>query len=96
MRTFTKLREALIDNKDLRKELEGFKRVTEERFGIVFQTLDKLLQIEDKPKKKIGHTVKEKGVKELIYHVAMTFLAALRLCVKPKKGAHHDLDSKSV
>ena len=60
MRTFTKLREALLDNKDLRRELEEFKQVSEERFGIVFQTLDKLLQIEEKPKKKIGYTVKEK------------------------------------
>ncbi len=60
MRTFTKLREALLDNKDLRRALEEFKQVTEERFGIVFQTLDKLLQIEDTPKKKIGFTVKEK------------------------------------
>ncbi len=60
MRTFTKLREALLDNKDLRRALEEFKQVTEERFGIVFETLDKLLQIEDKPKKKIGYTVKEK------------------------------------
>ena len=49
-----------VDNKDQRRELEEFKQVTEERFGIVFQTLDKLLQIEDKPKKKIGYTVKEK------------------------------------
>ena len=60
MRTFTKLREALLDNKDLRRELEEFKQVSEERFGIVFQTLDKLLQIEEKPKKKIGYTAKEK------------------------------------
>jgi len=60
MRTFTKLREALLDNRNLRRELEDFKQVTEERFGIVFETLDKLLQIEDKPKKKIGYTVKER------------------------------------
>jgi len=60
MRTFTKIREALIDNKDLRKEMEEFKQVTEERFKVVFETLDKLLQIEHKPKKKIGFTIKEK------------------------------------
>jgi hypothetical protein len=60
MRTFIKLREALLDNEDLRRELEGLKQITEERFQIVFETLDKLLQIEDKPKKKIGYTVKEK------------------------------------
>jgi len=60
MRTFTKLREALIDNKDLRRELEELKQLTEERFQIVFETLDQLLTVESKPKKKIGYTVKEK------------------------------------
>ncbi|MBW2597998.1 MAG: ORF6N domain-containing protein [Deltaproteobacteria bacterium] len=60
MRTFTKLREALLDNKDLRKELEKLKQLTEERFRIVFETLDQFLTIESKPKKKIGYTVKEK------------------------------------
>ena len=51
MRTFIKLRGALLDNKDLRKELEEFKQVTEERFRIVFETLDQLLMVESKPKK---------------------------------------------
>jgi phage regulator Rha-like protein len=60
MRTFTKLRKALLDNKDLRKELEELKQLTEERFRIVFETLDQLLTVESKPKKKIGYTVKEK------------------------------------
>ena len=60
MRAFVKLRRLLLDNKDLRRKLEDFKQVTEERFGIVFETLDKLLQIEDKPKKKIGFTIKER------------------------------------
>ena len=60
MRIFTKLRKALIDNKGLRRELEELKQMTEERFRIVFETLDKLLQIEEKPRKKIGYTVKEK------------------------------------
>jgi len=60
MRTFTKLREALLDNKDLRNELEELKQITEERFQVVFETLDQLLTVESKPKKKIGYTVKEK------------------------------------
>ncbi len=60
MRTFTKLREAFLDNEDLRRELEGLKQITEERFQIVFETLDQLLTVENKPKKKIGYTVKEK------------------------------------
>jgi hypothetical protein len=60
MRTFTKLRGALLDNKDLRRELEELKQITEERFKVVFETLDQLLTVEGKPKKKIGFTVKEK------------------------------------
>ncbi len=60
MRTFTKLRQALLDNEDLRKELSELKQLTEDRFRIVFETLDQLLSIENKPKKKIGYTVKEK------------------------------------
>jgi hypothetical protein len=59
MRTFTKLRKALLENDDLRIELSDFKQITEERFRIVFETLDQLLTKESKPKKKIGYTVKE-------------------------------------
>ena len=58
MRTFTKLRQALLDNEDLRKELSELKQLTEDRFRIVFETLDQLLSIENKPKKNIGYTVK--------------------------------------
>ena len=60
IRTFTKLRHALLDNENLRKELEELKQITDERFQIVFETLDQLINIENKPKKKIGFTAKEK------------------------------------
>ncbi len=60
MRTFTKLRRALLDNDDLRQELSELKELTEDRFRVVFETLDQLLTVEYKPKKKIGFTVKEK------------------------------------
>jgi len=60
MRVFTKLRRMAVDNKELRKELEDLKQITDERFQIVFETLDQLINIENKPKKKIGFTVKEK------------------------------------
>ena len=63
MRTFTKLRGALLDNKELRKELEELKQITEERFQVVFETLDQLLTVESKPKKKIEYTVKERQKK---------------------------------
>ena len=63
MRTFTKLRQALLDNEDFRRELDKLNQITEERFRIVFETLDQLLTVESKPKKKIGYTVKEKVTK---------------------------------
>ena len=60
MRVFTRLRQMVLDNEELRKELEELKQITDERFQIVFETLDQLITIENKPKKKIGFTVKEK------------------------------------
>lgn len=63
MRAFTKLRQILLSNEELRKELEDLRKVSDERFQIVFETLDRLLSIEDKPAKKIGFTVKEKVAK---------------------------------
>ena len=60
MRTFTKLRQVLLNNEDLKRELSELKQLTEERFQIVFEALDQLLAKEDKPQKQIGFTVKEK------------------------------------
>ncbi len=60
MRTFTRLRHIMLDNEDLRRELSELRELSDERFQIVFETLDQILAVEDKPKKKIGFTVKEK------------------------------------
>ncbi len=60
MRTFTKLRQMLLENEDLRKELDELRQLSEERFRIVFETLDQILSVESKPKKKVGFMVKEK------------------------------------
>jgi len=60
IRVFVKLRQLFLDNENLRKELEELKQITDERFQIVFETLDQLINIENKPKKKIGFTAKEK------------------------------------
>ena len=59
MRAFTKLRHLLLGNEELKKELAEMKKQTDERFQIVFETLDQLLSIENKPKRKIGFEVKE-------------------------------------
>ena len=60
MRVFTRFRQILLSNKDIRRELEELKRVTDDRFRIVFTTLDQLLSTEERPKRKIGFEVKEK------------------------------------
>ena len=60
MRTFTKLRHMISDNKELRRELSELREQTDERFQIVFETLDQLLTVDVKEKKKIGFMVKEK------------------------------------
>ncbi len=51
IRTFTKQRHALLDNEDLRNEFSELKHFTEDRFRVVFETLDQLLAVEYKPKK---------------------------------------------
>ena len=60
MRTFTKLHHMISDNEDLRRELAELSDQTDERFQIVFETLDQLLTVDNKEKKKIGFMVKEK------------------------------------
>jgi hypothetical protein len=57
---FTKLRHFVFDNVELRRELENLRADMDGKFQIVFETLDHLLMVESKPRKKIGFTVKEK------------------------------------
>jgi hypothetical protein len=59
MRVFTKLRQMVLDNEDLKRELAKMREQTDERFQIVFETLDQLLSMDNKPKRKIGFGVKE-------------------------------------
>ena len=61
IRVFTRLRQLHLNNSELKHELEEMKRQTNDRFQVVFETLDHLLAIEDKPKRKIGFTAKEKS-----------------------------------
>ncbi len=60
MRTFTKLRNMIFDNEKLKRELAELKEQTDDRFQIVFETLDQLLTVDVNKKKKIGFIVKEK------------------------------------
>jgi len=54
IRIFTKIRRLVLENNDLKKELDDHKELAEERFRVIFETLDQLIAIEEAPKKKIG------------------------------------------
>lgn len=60
MRVFTKLREVLSAYKGLEQKIEKMEAKYDQHFQIIFETLDHMLVVESKPKKKIGFTVKEK------------------------------------
>ena len=60
MRVFTKLRQLVLENKDIKRELSEMRKQTDERFQIVFETLDQLLNMDEEPRKKIGFEVKKK------------------------------------
>jgi len=54
VRAFIKLRNAILESKELKRELDELKRQTNDRFQVVFETLDHLLAVEVQPKRKIG------------------------------------------
>jgi len=60
MRAFTQLRKMLSTHKELKRKIESMEKKYDEQFQIVFEAIKQLLSEEDKPKKKIGFTVKEK------------------------------------
>lgn len=83
MRTFTKLRHMISDNEDLRRELAELREQTNERFQIVFETLDQLLTVDSKEKKKIGFMVKEKVTQ---YQVSQMLPMSVVFSVAPILG----------
>ena len=60
VRAFTQLRQMLSTHEDLKRKIESIEKKYDEQFQIVFEAIKQLLSEEDKPKKKIGFTVKEK------------------------------------
>ena len=59
MRTFTKIRHMISASDELKTEIEKLREQTDEKFQIVFEVLDQLLDSESKTKKEIGFMVKE-------------------------------------
>lgn len=54
IRTFTKLRELIASNKELREKIEKLERKYDQRFKIVFDAIKQLLAVPKKPLRKIG------------------------------------------
>jgi len=57
MRTFTKLRELMIEHRDLKHKIEEMEEKYDYQFRTVFRAIKKLIEPSPKPKKRIGfHT----------------------------------------
>jgi len=54
MRTFTKLREMLATNKELREKIEKLERKYDQKFRVVFEAINKFLSKEEKPRNDMG------------------------------------------
>ena len=59
MRTFIRLRNMIASNTDLKRKIEDMENRYDEQFRIVFEAIQKLLEEDAKPRKKIGY-IKEK------------------------------------
>ncbi len=62
MRTFTKLRELIATHKDLVKRLNELEKKYDGQFQIVFEAIRQLIDIEEKPKRKIGYISESRAV----------------------------------
>jgi hypothetical protein len=54
MRAFTRLRQMISSHDDLRKKIEAMERKYDGQFRVVFEAIKELLDIKEKPKKKVG------------------------------------------
>ena len=65
MRTFTKLREMIESNKNLRRKIEGMENKYDAQFKAIFEAIRNLIEPEIKPKRKIGFYMADEEVKNL-------------------------------
>jgi phage regulator Rha-like protein len=59
MRTFSKLREMIASHKDLTRKLNELEKKYDGQFQIVFEAIRQIIEVEDRPKRKIGFIAKE-------------------------------------
>jgi len=62
MRAFNQLRKMIASHEDLRHKIEAMEEKYDEQFRIVFEAITQLLEVDEKPKKKIGY-LKERQAK---------------------------------
>ena len=60
MRAFTQLRKMLSTHEDLKRKIESMEKKYDEQFQLVFEAIKQLIETDEKPKKKIGFTAREK------------------------------------
>jgi hypothetical protein len=60
MRAFVRLREMMSTHKDLARKLNELEKKYDNQFQIVFEAIKQILEVEAKPKKKIGYLVRER------------------------------------
>ena len=60
MRTFVKLREMISTHKDLTRKLNELEKKYDGQFQIVFEAIRQIIEVEDKPRKKIGFVARER------------------------------------
>ena len=59
MRTFTKLREMLATNKELREKIEKLEKKSGSRFKVIFNVIKRLLAEDAEPKTSIGYKISD-------------------------------------
>ena len=64
MRTFGKLRDMISSHKDLARKLAELEKKYDGQFQIVFKAIRQIIEIEEKPKRKIGFLAKESRTKD--------------------------------
>jgi hypothetical protein len=60
VRAFIKLREMIASHKDLALKLNDLEKKYDGQFQIVFEAIRQILEVEEKPKKKIGFIARER------------------------------------
>ena len=54
IKTFVRLRQVMLDNKELQKKIEAMEAKYDKQFKVVFDAIKQMLTEEEKPKQKIG------------------------------------------